>query len=129
MLACGATGKIRDAAARTKTVNDLKQLGMSYHNFHDSNARGPRDPQEWANSPVISAEEKPLIAQTGPGGRFVIAWNVKFSQMTAGLSQTVLGYESHVPTAGGPVLMADGSVVMMTAADFAQAPKPPAAGK
>ena len=57
VLACGAMGK---AGARQKAVNDMKQLGMMYHNFHDAKARGPESAMEW-NAAVSGAEEKALI--------------------------------------------------------------------
>lgn len=39
-------------------------------------------------------------------------------------SKTVLGFEKAAPESGGSVLMRDGSVVQMTAAEYQAAPKP-----
>ena len=48
MLACGVSGRVKEAAERAKTQNDLRQLAISYQNFIDTRKRGPANTQEWA---------------------------------------------------------------------------------
>lgn len=118
ILACGA---FSGAAANQRVANDLKQLAIAYHNFHDSNRRGPESAAEWEKM-AGSPDDKALIAAVA-AGEYVFYWNVKITSLTAGATNTVLGYEKKVPTSGGLVLMADGTVKEMTAQEFASAPK------
>jgi hypothetical protein len=63
-------------------------------------------------------------------GELVLVWDLNFLRMPRETwGNTVLGYEKEVPTEGGSVLMADGTVRQMTAQEFEAAlkanPKPP----
>jgi hypothetical protein len=124
VLACGSITGVRQAAARAKATNDLKQIGLAYHNYFDLKKKGPANVTE-LQSIFSDPQEKAVIALAGPGGPYVVIWGANIIEMskTAGSSNTVLGYEATAPTSGGLVLMGDGFVKQMTAAEFNAATK------
>ena len=122
-LAC--MGRIQQAAQKARDANDLMQIGLLYHNYCDLNSGKPpatlNDLVKFAHTNDPAAV--PVIAGL-QSGKYVIYLGVDFKKQTQGTTNTVLAYEANVPTAGGPVVMVDGSIKQMTAAEFAAAPKP-----
>lgn len=55
-------------------------------------------------------------------GDIVLRYRVPFAASGSG-AKSVLAYEKNVPTGGGAVLLRDGTVKEMTAAEFKAAPK------
>jgi predicted Zn finger-like uncharacterized protein len=110
----------RTAADKKKAANDLKELALAYLTFLDSNqGKPPANLEELSR--FFSKDGK--VLQAMKEGKYVFLYGVGLQAMTAGTSNTILAYEKDVPTGGGQVVMADGSVKDMTAQEFQAAPK------
>jgi hypothetical protein len=60
-----ATQRVREAAGRASSSNNLKQIGLAIHNFHDANNRMPADIRDKTGKAILSwrVEILPYIEQ------------------------------------------------------------------
>jgi hypothetical protein len=121
LLSTACSG-VRQAAQRQQRSNDLKQIALAYTNYCDANQKGPAN----ANDLLTYVENDALLVQKMQSD-YTFIWGVNLRDMRLfaenGTSNTVLGYETTVPTSGGLVVMCDGFVTTMTASEFNAAPK------
>ena len=116
LLGCDAMEQAQNAAKRQQMMNNLKQLGIAYHNCHDANMRGPLNWQEAAQFGVPSDAQAAMEAEG-----YTVHWGVKMADALGGTSLFVIAYPANAASAGGTVLMLDGSVMQMTAQEFSEA--------
>jgi hypothetical protein len=122
-LACGAVG---NAAARQKTMNDIKQVSLAYILFLEDKKAPPADEKDF--TAFVSVKQPDAVAAWSnlQAAGYKVYWGVHPLKLTSGSSNTVLIYPGDAPAKGGIVGFADGSVRELNAAEFNAAAKPPA---
>jgi prepilin-type N-terminal cleavage/methylation domain-containing protein/prepilin-type processing-associated H-X9-DG protein len=96
-----AVQKVREAAARTQCVNNLKQIGLAIHSYHDARKQFPparvgRD--AYATWPILVA---PYLEQ----GNLAKLWDITktYDQQTNPLARTTLVPVFFCPSRRGPM--------------------------
>jgi hypothetical protein len=102
------------AAERKQVSEELKIYYQAWIRHHDNNNRGPRSWQDLA-SMVPAGLQQSLEAK---GYQFI--WGVELADMKVGTANYTLAYPGDAATAGGLLLMADGSLQYFAADQFNQ---------
>jgi hypothetical protein len=98
-------------------ANDLKQIGLAYHNYNDSFGKAPTKAEDLG--PFIENDKRLMEVLKE---KVVFIYGVKITEMPAGTSNTVLAYQKDIEKSNfGVVLMGDGSIKKMTPDEFKKA--------
>jgi hypothetical protein len=112
---CAGCGKIGDAKNRAVLTNDLKEIGLAYINFQESEQRPPQSFDELNKKSPLS-----------PGCAKV---NMIWGAGMAGLckdgasNEIVIGHVASPGTTNMIVLFCDGTVQQLTADEYSRAKK------
>jgi prepilin-type N-terminal cleavage/methylation domain-containing protein/prepilin-type processing-associated H-X9-DG protein len=106
-----AVQKVREAANRSKCLNNLKQIGLAMHNYHDSfnvlpYARSGGRPQDnsWAVLVLPYIEQGPLYSRyttpipNGSGGTFMMNSDSGLNDLNRSEFRATGALEAQVPT-------------------------------
>jgi hypothetical protein len=125
VFVAGCRGQ-REATSQEAMENELKQIGLGYHEFQEKHRRAPANAEDL----------KPFVGGEGPlyrklaDGTYVFQYGIDVRDLSElGFDRTILAYEKKVPTEGGLVLMGDGAPRRMTADEFKGWPRPKGKGK
>jgi hypothetical protein len=98
----------------------LHEVGGLLRTVAGEGGRPPRKAADLARSEAGF----PLGYQAVQAGEVVVVWGARMAgEGDSGASRDVIAYEKNVPAEGGWVLLQNGTVKQMTAAEFAAAPK------
>jgi hypothetical protein len=96
----------------------LREIVGIYRYIEYSKLPLPRKPDDFNDY----VDSMPTALERIKQGDYVVAWGVGRSS-APGMGNQILAYEKKVPAEGGAVLLRDGTVRQLTAAEFAEAPK------
>ena len=124
---------VRAEQRNLERKRQIQQLGLMYHAFASERGKSPSSLDE-----LQAYKPKGLLALSYPDddnariaieivkdGRLIIIWDAMFAEGGNESDLYVLGYEAHVPTDGGIVLLGGGVVAYQSATAFKAMPKIP----
>jgi Superinfection immunity protein len=114
-----AVQRVREAAERTKRLNDLSQVGLAIHNFYAATKQMP------AKAEDLRAYLSPMTLPLLRNGEIDVIWNaVPFNEEQRGTSNVMMAWDTR-PAGNGDrsVLFMDGAVRTMNEDAFRNTPK------
>ncbi|MFM8271044.1 MAG: hypothetical protein ACKODX_01800 [Gemmata sp.] len=115
LAGCGTPAAVPTPQPPPDAELGLRELGEVFKYRAGQKAPAPTRAEDLAENAGAVDNALPLIND----GHVVVFWRVSYSPT----STEVLAYQKSAATAGGKVLLRNGTVKEMTAAEFAAAPK------
>jgi hypothetical protein len=117
-VGCSSSGS-QGQSANSGMTDDLLEVAGMLRDFTAENQKGPAKLADVAkNQPLY-----PRGYQAVKAGTVVVVWGARMPLPGQGGGTGVIAYEKKAETDGGAVLLENGDIKNMTAAEFASAPK------
>ncbi len=120
VVVTGASGcSAQKGVDRVKRMNQLKEIGLSYHKFcTDNPGKAPQKAED-----LITKDVEADTAAALKSGDIVFIYGVSVSDIvkTGKTAETIVAYGKEVPEKGGPVLRGNAEVESITADEFKSA--------
>jgi len=119
LAGCSSSGKQADGGPTR--ADELREVGQMLTLYSGESGKGPKKAADLAKYETGT----PLGYKAVKTGDVVVVWGAKMPGEGEAKSAPpdVIAYEKKTPTEGGFVLLLNGDVKEMSAADFASAPK------
>jgi hypothetical protein len=117
-LLCASCERTPQPPQPPSAEEGLKELVGVYRYIEYSKLPLPRKPDDFNDH----VDSMPNALERIKQGEYVVAWGVGRST-ASGAARQILVYEKKSPGDGGAVLLRDGTIMQVTAAEFAAAPK------
>jgi prepilin-type N-terminal cleavage/methylation domain-containing protein/prepilin-type processing-associated H-X9-DG protein len=108
-----AVQKVRDAAARAKCQNNLKQLGLAMHNYHDANGKLPM-----SGDPTIVGNPSYLMGWVPPIMPYIEEDNRKVAIDALGSIKTLQPWRQGTPNSTNPIFVTPISILVCPASEL-----------
>jgi hypothetical protein len=118
----GCGGGARTTVGTVDPDHDIKDIFRTYLTYYRmNNQKVPAKAADFSGK-SLETEHSTAIALV-KSGKFVVVWGTPMTSKDGGDPGTVLVYEKDALTNGGKVMMADGNLKTMSAADLSAAVK------
>jgi hypothetical protein len=120
LAGCGGDGRKTGGSTEPSQSDILQEVAGLIRNHTAAKGKGPLKVADLA--PYETEFQRGFAAVKS--GEVVVLWGATVAGEGGGGGKTVVAHLKAVPESGGEVALEDGTIVKMSAAEFASAPKP-----